>query len=155
VPGWFNPDRGLIRDREKVVYYAPDPMRAVVLGLRDTYRMVVNIYLTLKNLLTGDLSIRLLSGPAGIVGMGYEMASLGFNYFVWFIGVISINLAVINFLPIPLLDGGHMVFLIVEKIRGRPVSRRVLEYASYLGLVLLLMLLLVATTMDISRFLGR
>lgn len=152
---WFNPDRGLIRDREKVVYHAPDPLRAVFLGLRDTYRLVVNIYLTLKNLFTGDISIRLLSGPAGIVGMGYEMASLGFNYFVWFIGVISINLAVINFLPIPLLDGGHMLFLLVEKIRGRPVSRRVLEYAAYLGLVLLLLLLIVSTTMDISRFLSR
>ncbi|GBD35113.1 Putative zinc metalloprotease [bacterium HR36] len=155
MDGWFNPDRGLLRDREKVAYHAPDPAQALILGLRDTYRMVVNIYLTLKNLLTGDISIRLLSGPAGIVGMGYEMASLGFNYFVWFIGIISINLAVINFLPIPLLDGGHMLFLIVEKIRGRPVSRRVLEYAAYLGLFLLLLLLIVATTMDISRFLSR
>jgi len=152
---WFQPDRGLIRDREKVVYYAPDPFRALVLGLRDTHRTVVNIYLTLKNLLTGDISIRLLSGPAGIVGMGYEMASLGLNYFVWFIGLISINLAVINFLPIPILDGGHMVFLIVEKIRGRPVSRRVLEFANIIGLTLLLLLFITATTMDITRFLGR
>ncbi|MCS7167694.1 MAG: site-2 protease family protein [Gemmatales bacterium] len=155
MPNWFNPDRGLIRDREKIIHHAANPWQAIYLGLRDTHRMVVNIYLTLKNLFTGDISIRLLSGPAGIVGMGYEMASLGFNYFVWFLGVISINLAVINFLPIPLLDGGHMVFLIIEKLRGRPVSRRVIEYAGLLGLVLLLLLLIIATTMDITRFLAR
>ncbi|MCS7159614.1 MAG: site-2 protease family protein [Gemmatales bacterium] len=152
---WFNPDRGLMRDREKLVYYAPDPFQAIYLGLRDTHRTVVNIYLTLKNLFTGDISIRLLSGPIGIAEMGYGMASLGFNYFVWFIGVISINLAVINFLPIPILDGGHMLFLLIEKIRGRPVSRRVLEYASIVGLMLILLLLILATTMDITRFLSR
>jgi len=152
---WFQPERGLIRDREKVIYYAPDPLRALILGLRDTHRTVVNIYLTLRNLFTRDISITLLSGPAGIVGMGYEMASLGFNHFVWFLGLLSINLAVINFLPIPILDGGHMVFLIVEKIRGRPVSRRVLEYANIIGLTLLLLLFITATTMDITRFLGR
>ena len=82
----------------------------------------------------------------------YFFAGLDFGEFIFFLGLISINLAVVNFLPIPVLDGGHMAFLIYEKIRGKPASEGVRIWATYAGLVLILCLMFFVFYLDFNRF---
>ena len=71
--------------------------------------------------------------------------------FILFIGLINVNLAVVNFLPIPILDGGHMVFLLYEKIRGKPAPERMLEIALYIGLAMILSLMAFVIYLDVTR----
>ncbi|HZT81812.1 MAG TPA: site-2 protease family protein, partial [Gemmataceae bacterium] len=81
----------------------------------------------------------------------YNLAGEDWPMFFLFLGMISINLAVINFLPIPVLDGGHMVFLVYEKLRGRPASEHVRLAATYLGLLFILSLMAFVIYLDVKR----
>ena len=83
--------------------------------------------------------------------MAYSAAGSGFTDLIYFLGILSINLAVLNFLPIPPLDGGQMVFLIAEKVRGRPLPESALIAGTYLGLFLVLCLMVFVTYQDIFR----
>ncbi len=150
---WPMPSRGMenIVDRDLETFYADGVGHAIQLGFKDTYRTIGRIYLNLKGLVTGTVSYKLLHGPIAIPEMAYGMADRSFTDLVLFLGMISINLAVVNFLPIPVLDGGHMMFLIVEKIRGKPASERVLIAANIVGIVLLGCLMLFVIWLDISR----
>lgn len=148
---WPLPDRGLALEPESRTVYANDPLEAVALGFRDTYRTIIRIYRNLKALITGNVSVKTLSGPIDIVGITYGAASRGFNYLILFLGMLNINLAVVNFLPIPILDGGHMVFLMAEKLRGKPASDRVLIVANTIGLVVVGCLMVFVIALDISK----
>jgi regulator of sigma E protease len=86
-----------------------------------------------------------------IARVAYKIAGMDFWEFVFFLGLISVNLAVINFLPIPVLDGGHMVFLVYEKLRGKPASEGVRIGATYAGLALILCLMVFVLWLDFSR----
>ena len=86
---------------------------------------------------------------------GTQFAFKGTDWLIWFLAMISANLAVVNFLPIPIVDGGHFIFLIIEKIQGKPPSRRVLETAQLLGLFFIIGVFLLVTYNDISRMFGR
>ena len=88
-------------------------------------------------------------------GQPSQFAARGTDWLIWFLAMISANLAVVNFLPIPIVDGGHFVFLLIEKITGKPPSRRVLETAQLLGLVFILGVFLFVTWNDILRIAGR
>ena len=90
-----------------------------------------------------------LGGPISIARFAYSIAGYDIWEFVFFLGLISINLAVINFLPIPFLDGGHMVFLLYEKIRGKPARESVLAIATYAGLLFLLIVIVLVSYRDI------
>jgi regulator of sigma E protease len=90
-----------------------------------------------------------LSGPGGILTAGYMVAEKGTTRLVWFLSIISANLAVMNFLPIPIVDGGLFTFLIIEKIKGSPISPRVQAIAQVVGLALLLSVFLFATYQDV------
>lgn len=150
---WPLPDRGWVMERDTFVFRTANPFQAMYLGTRDTFRTVARIYIQIKALVVGQISWKLMSGPPEIARMTYHMARRGLVELLMFLGMISINLAVINFLPIPLLDGGHMVFLIIEKLRQRPVRWQIQAAANIIGLVLLIGLMVFLTLWDISKYL--
>lgn len=131
-----------------------DPMEAVSLGFKKTHQWITNTYMTLYRLTQGTVPADKLSGPVGIVHQGTIIAERGWEYLLFFLGLISINLAVINFLPIPITDGGQAVFLIAEKIKGSPVSVRIQTAATVVGLALLLCVFLFVTYNDLTRLLS-
>ncbi|MFQ5963951.1 MAG: RIP metalloprotease RseP [Candidatus Scalinduaceae bacterium] len=122
-----------------------------------TYKTIVNvkrIYLTIRGFFTKKLSTKALGGPVLIAQASYESAKSGIGKLLYFMAIISINLAVLNILPVPVLDGGHLLFLGIEKIKGSPLSERTLAIANYIGLALILSLLIYATKNDIMRILN-
>jgi len=105
-------------------------------GYKDTVSSIKSIYLTLRSLLNRDVSPELLGGPIEIASQTFAAADDPW-ILILYLGMISVNLAVVNFLPIPVLDGGHMVFLIYEKLRGKPASETVRAAATWLGLIII------------------
>jgi regulator of sigma E protease len=126
---------------------------AIALGLQGTKNSIMQVYQNLEGMIRGRISVENLGGPVTIARVAYFIAGVDFWEFVYFLGMISVNLAVINFLPIPVLDGGHMVFLIYEKIRGKPASEGVRVGATYAGLLLLASLMIFVLFLDIKRLL--
>ena len=133
--------------------HADTILEAVSMGIRDTRWFMVQILQNLRQVVTGRIDLSGFGGPILIAGAAYSYAGYDIWEFVFFLAMISINLAVINFLPIPILDGGHMVFLMYEGIRGKPPSEGVRIGASYAGLVFLLGLMLMVCYLDIGRIL--
>src|SRR5690606_19484644 len=103
---------------------------ALAMGWEYTKSSMMDIYLTLQSLLTQRLSVKELHGPIGIVNVASRVAEAGIVPFLVFLGFLGINLAVLNFLPIPLLDGGHMVFLLWEAAARRKPPEAVVVAAS-------------------------
>lgn len=122
---------------------------AAALGYRETVSSGIGIYLTLRSLIQGNLSVRALSGPLGIVKIGYTVADSGITRLLMFLGFLSINLAVLNFLPIPVLDGGHMVFLIWEGVARKKPSPKVINAAHGVGLIFIITLFIFVLYLDI------
>src|ERR1700759_2986820 len=91
-------------------------------------------------------------GPLGPGPTGAQFALRGMDWLIWFLAMISANLAVVNFLPIPIVDGGLFTFLILEKIMGRPLSPKAQQVAQFVGLGLILGVFILVTFQDISRF---
>ena len=138
--------------REPVV--RDNPMQAAALGFKKTHQWITNTYMTLVRLFQMTVPADQLSGPLGIVHQGTIFARGGWQYLLYFLGLISINLAVINFLPIPITDGGQAVFLAIEKVKGSPVSVGFQTAATVVGLVLLLCVFIFVTYNDIARLVG-
>jgi regulator of sigma E protease len=114
-----------------------------------TRNSAMNIYMTLRSLVTGRVSPRELRGPIGIAQAAVEVADVGFPQLLLFLGFLSINLAVLNFLPIPVLDGGHMVFLMWEAVLRRRPSEKVMIGATYAGMAFLLSLMAFVLFLDV------
>jgi regulator of sigma E protease len=114
--------------------------------------MIVLMYLQLRSLATGRVSVKQVGGPIAISAQGFFIALTGNFELLLFLGIISINLAVVNFLPIPILDGGHMVFLIYEKLRGRPPTEKARVVATYIGLAMIGFLMLFVFYQDIQNY---
>jgi regulator of sigma E protease len=148
---WPTKSRGWILSQDVRRQRADTMLDAVSMGLRDTRRFMVMILQNLRQMVTGRVDFRGVGGPIMIAEAAYGFAGYGMWEFVFFLAMISINLAVVNFLPIPILDGGHMVFLLYEGIRGKPPSEGVRIGASYLGLAFLLGLMLMVCYLDITR----
>ncbi|MBK7664992.1 MAG: RIP metalloprotease RseP [Sterolibacteriaceae bacterium] len=108
----------------------------------------------LGRMVTGDVSWKNLSGPVTIADYAGQSARLGLTYYLKFLALISISLGVLNLLPIPILDGGHLMYYIVEIIKGGPVSEKVMEIGQQIGLALLVMLMAFAFYNDINRLLS-
>ena len=100
------------------------------------------------------MSVKQLHGPVGIVHIGTKVADRGFMYLLFFLAMISVNLAVLNFLPLPIVDGGLFLFLVYEKIRGRPPSIAFQNAAALLGLALIGTLFVVTFFNDVMRLTG-
>ncbi len=147
---WFVPDeRGLQLMAMQTKQQADGIVDAVGLGLAHTENSISNIYLTLRNLGGGELSYKELHGPLGIAHVAYMVAQQGLPELLLFLGFLSVNLAVLNFLPIPVLDGGHMVFLIWEGVTRKRPSERVLVAATYCGMAFVLCLMMLVLYLDI------
>lgn len=104
--------------------------------------------------LTGALSVKNLSGPIGIAQYAGYSASAGFAWFMGFLGIVSINLGILNLLPIPILDGGHLMYYLVEFIKGSPLSEQAEAMGQRIGIALLIMLMSLAFYNDLVRLLG-
>ena len=128
-----------------------NPLVAAWWGVTETRDSVLQVYITLRRLFEGSVPISGLAGPIGMFQMGTTVASKGLDYLVWFLAIISANLAVVNFLPVPVVDGGHFLFLIIEKIQGKPVSEKTMAVAQYVGLAMILTLFVVVTYQDVIR----
>jgi regulator of sigma E protease len=105
----------------------------------------------LGQLLTGRRSVKEMSGVVGMAGVSGEQLSLGFAPFIWLVAFISINLGFINLLPVPMLDGGHLLFYAIEAVRRRPVTPQIQEWAFRGGLVAILALFVVVTFNDLDK----
>jgi len=119
---------------------------------RYTVIIVVAIFEILRNLITGQGVGIDLSGPVGIAVMTGEVARLGLSYLIQFTAILSINLAVINILPLPALDGGRILFLLIEAIRRKPVDERIEAIVHNSGFILLMGLVVLITYRDLVRF---
>jgi regulator of sigma E protease len=122
---------------------------AIAWGVGETRDAVLQVYQTIRAMVHGSISVKEVSGPVGIVAVAYKVAQAGMLHLIWFLSIISANLAVMNFLPIPIVDGGLMTFLIIEKIKGSPISPRVQNITQAVGLALLLSVFLFATYQDV------
>jgi regulator of sigma E protease len=126
--------------------------QALQMGVRHTGRLIYRIYQNLAAMASGNISFsKNASGPIDIAAVSYNIAGDSLPMFVLFIGMISVNLAVINFLPIPVLDGGHMVFLIYEKLRGRPAPETIRVAATFVGLAMIASLMLFVIFLDVQK----
>ncbi len=128
---------------------------AVAMGLDGTRKFVLQTYFTLYGLFNRTIPVNQLHGALGIAKVGHDIQEKGFIHLLFLLGVISVNLAVANFLPLPIVDGGHFLLLIVEKIRGRRLAPKIELTIQYVGLCLIIGMLLFVTYNDIGLFTGR
>ena len=108
----------------------------------------------LGKILIGEASVNNLSGPITIAQTAGKSASIGYMYFLKFLAIVSISLGVLNLLPIPVLDGGHLFFFLLEAIKGSALSESFIEQGQRIGFALLIALMGVAFYVDINRFLN-
>lgn len=137
---------------KNIVRHAKNPAEAAYWGVTETRDFILQFYLTLRRMAGGSVSPKQLMGPVGIFVGGARFAFRGWDWLLWFLAMISANLAVVNFLPIPIVDGGLFTFLILEKIQGRPLSARTQAIAQYVGLAFLAGVFLFVTYHDIVRY---
>lgn len=131
-----------------------NPIIAVQKGIEASYQWSITTVLSFWKLLSNEVSAKSIGGPIMIGQLASQSFQLGLAAFLKIMGIISINLFILNLLPLPVLDGGHLLFYTIEAIRGKPVSMRVLEVAQTFGLILLLSLMVFATFNDITRAFG-
>lgn len=131
-----------------------NPLAAIAMGARESWKFIELTYLTIDRLVRGSVGVDQLHGPIGIVHIGTKVADRGFTYLIFFLAIISVNLAVLNFLPLPIVDGGMFLFLVYEKIKGRPPSVGFQNAAMMVGLLLIGTAFVVTFYNDIARLLG-
>jgi len=125
---------------------------APAVAARQTVGIVDMIVTTLGQVISGRRSIKELGGPLKIAQVSGEQFALGLNQFIFFVALISINLGFINLLPIPMLDGGHLMFYAIEAVRRKPANPKVQEWAFRSGFALVVLFMLVVTFNDLSSF---
>jgi regulator of sigma E protease len=127
------------------------PVEALAEGARKTYELSVFTLKMLARIATGDASLKNLSGPITLADYAGQSAQAGVLVFVGYLALISISLGVLNLLPIPLLDGGHLLYYFAELIKGSPVSDRAFEIGQRIGMAMLAMMMALALFNDLSR----
>ncbi len=145
-------DQEAMKDFVTTVSYGP--AAALGMALQRTWETSAFSLKMLGKMLIGEVSWRNLSGPVTIADYAGQSAQLGLGAYVAFLALISISLGVLNLLPIPLLDGGHLLYYVIEIFKGGPVSERAMELGQRLGLALLLFLMAFAFYNDINRLLA-
>jgi regulator of sigma E protease len=147
---WFMPGtRGVRFLYDSMTLKSNGLVDAAYMGITHTKNSIIDLYLTLRNLFTRNLSYENLHGPLGIISVAYGFAQQGVADMCLFLGILSANLAVLNFLPIPVLDGGHMVFLLWEAVTRKRPSERVQIAATYFGMAFVLCLAILVFYLDI------
>ncbi|AMO84726.1 RIP metalloprotease RseP [Solibacillus sp. FSL W7-1472] len=137
---------GVMRSIEK------NPLKAVVYGVEETYNMIITIGTLVGKLITGQFSIDALSGPVGIYKTTETVVTFGLYNILYFAAMLSVNLGIMNLLPLPALDGGRLLFFAVEAVRGKPIDRQKEGMVHFVGILLLMILMVVVTWNDIQRF---
>jgi membrane-associated protease RseP (regulator of RpoE activity) len=133
----------------------PNPLKAMMIGVRKTIYFMDQVYVMIQRMLVSrSVGLDQVSGPVGIVKMGSDLAERDFVKLLYFLALISANLAVINFLPLPIVDGGLFIFLIIEKLKGGPIPMRVQVATQLIGLAMIIGIFLYVTLQDIQRILG-
>jgi regulator of sigma E protease len=145
-------DAAAMKDLVSTVRYPPGS--ALAMAFERTWETSVFSLKMLGKMVIGEVSWKNLSGPVTIADYAGQSAQLGIGAYVAFLALISISLGVLNLLPIPLLDGGHLLYYLVEIFKGRPVSERAMELGQRLGLTLLLFLMVFAFYNDLNRLLA-
>lgn len=125
--------------------------QALQAGLSKTWDLISFTLTSLWKMLAGDVSVKNLSGPITIAKVAGDTASTGLETFVGFLALLSVSLGVLNLLPVPMLDGGHIVFYVIEWVRGKPLPERLQLAAVQAGMFMLMGLMLVAFYNDLSR----
>jgi len=148
----IQPDAQLLEAHRTTVRYGP--IEAIGQGILRTWEVSTLSLRMLGKMIVGEVSVKNLSGPITIADYAGQSAQLGWLAYVSFIALISISLGVLNLLPVPLLDGGHLMYYLVEMVKGRPVSDRAMEIGQRIGMALLFTLMAFAIYNDINRLVG-
>ena len=135
----------------EVAYEHVDPLNAVGQGVQETWDVTAETIVGVAQMISGRRGTEELGGPLRIAQLSGQVAHLGFTYLVQFIAILSVNLGLINLFPIPVLDGGHLLFYLFEAIRGRPMPVKAQEYGFRAGLALLAALFVFATWNDLTH----
>ena len=138
----------MAKDVTRIQRYSP--IAALLRSVHHTYTMSITSLQMIARMLVGKADLRNLSGPISIAKGAGQSAQGGLEYYLAFLGLISVSLAVINLLPIPLLDGGHLLYYAIEWIRGRPVSEEVQQIGMTIGIVLLMCIMSIALYNDFT-----
>ena len=137
--------------QEMIVVNKAGPVKALFLAINETYRFTVLILDSIGKLISGSISSENIGGPIQISVLAGSAAKAGFISFINMVAILSINLGLLNLLPIPILDGGQLVLISIEKLKGSPVSEVFIEYSYRIGLFLVVGLMLYAVFNDIAR----
>lgn len=136
---------------EMRITYSLSPLEAILPALQKTWLYSSSTLKMIGNMLIGHASVENLSGPISIAQYAGQSAEMGIVSFLKYLGLISISLGVLNLLPIPVLDGGHLFFFAIEAVKGSPISEKVQIYFQQLGIFLLISLMTLAMFLDIER----
>jgi regulator of sigma E protease len=143
-----------LQQRVEMVTVDLGPVDALAHGAQKTWEMSIFSLRMLGKMVTGDLSWKNLSGPVAIADFAGQSAKIGWFAYVAFLALISVSLGVLNLLPVPVLDGGHLVYYALEAIKGRPLSERFMQVTQRVGLAMVAGLMIVALFNDLSRLLS-
>ena len=143
---------GFALQAAQYVYKTNGPLESISAGLASSWKFLEESWLTLKRILLGHVSGRNIGGIITIGVVSHSWASIGLAKLFFFLCMLSMNLAFLNVLPIPVFDGGHLLFLLIEKIKGSPVSERVLSYSQMVGIVLIVSLMVWVTYSDVMKW---
>lgn len=126
------------------------PVASLGEGFRQTASMADTMFTTLGQIVMGIRSVTELGGPVRIANMVGEAASVSFENFIWILALLSLNLGIVNLLPIPVLDGGHLMFYALEGLKGSPLSRKAQEASFIAGMALMLIFMVLVTLNDLQ-----
>jgi regulator of sigma E protease len=142
----------LINQYRAIVSYGP--VKALWTAVTETWRMSILTLRMLGKMIVGEVSLENLSGPITIATYAGYTASIGLTTFLSFLAIVSISLGVLNLLPIPILDGGHLLMYVIEGVKGKALSEEVQARMQHVGMVILAMLMMLAFYNDIMRLIG-
>lgn len=150
MPGFFADQRGFIFQPKHKIIKAQSIGEAIRLGTKESCNAFLMVVRMVEKLTTNQVSVKGLAGPVGMAQMAYNYADQGLGTLLVFVCLISANLAVLNLLPIPVVDGGHVVFLTYEWITGNPPPTTLMVVLSYIGLFFLLGLMFWTLALDLK-----
>jgi regulator of sigma E protease len=141
--------KDLLKDME--VEHSLPPLEAIPVAFQTTYDYSFVTLRMMGKMLIGKVSVKNLSGPISIAQIAGQSATMGLIYFIKFMALVSVSLGVLNLLPVPVLDGGHLMFFAVEALKGSPVSEKMQVFFQQVGMALLLLLMVTAMVVDVQR----